>query len=462
MLLSLNAAAQDLDKLIASRATIPLETRPNRCASKAKAALAKSTKAITTHRAAVELDGPNGSGRYWSVAIAIDAQPTPLTACLDETTIGHRWSHQVPLPKWEPLQDDHLVLWTSAPVSGEPLPSVLAPLVYGLDGGTLELDLPATRAMTLDFAQRYEGCDASDCGVLHAAAKKFRAWATPPPPPTVTDVGVPTELRALTSQLELSGLEWVPELKRYLALSDDTGLPDTPSRDSPWLFTLDDTGHVDAKPLAITGVDKISDLESIRRAKDGTFWLVTSHSLTMKGKAKSERRKLLHLELRDGKLTVKREVDLNAHGLEQLAGTPVDIEAVAPLGNQVLLGLKSPVSERHEAKILSFDGEKLTPWTTLILEVPGPDGTLVGEGVTDLLQLPDGRWLLAANAPKNGKPDGGGAVWLLDTPGATPKLLHRYLGLKPEGLSLSPDGKDIVVVFDRGEAQPQWTRWPIP
>jgi len=35
-------------------------------------------------------------------------------------------------------------------------------------------------------------------------------------------------------------------------------------------------------------------------------------------------------------------------------------------------------------------------------------------------------------------------------------------GLKPEGLSLSPDGQRVVVVFDHGAETPRWLSLPRP
>lgn len=58
-----------------------------------------------------------------------------------------------------------------------------------------------------------------------------------------------------------------------------------------------------------------------------------------------------------------------------------------------------------------------------------------------------------------GAPQGGGALWLLD--GEKTTRLRHFDGLKPEGVTLAPDGS-LVVVFDEGAAPPKWLRMPAP
>jgi hypothetical protein len=41
-------------------------------------------------------------------------------------------------------------------------------------------------------------------------------------------------------------------------------------------------------------------------------------------------------------------------------------------------------------------------------------------------------------------------------------MLRRFLGLKPEGISLSDDKKHIVIVFDNDRKLPLWLHIPIP
>jgi hypothetical protein len=73
--------------------------------------------------------------------------------------------------------------------------------------------------------------------------------------------------------------------------------------------------------------------------------------------------------------------------------------------------------------------------------------------------MQDGSLLVLANAPKGGTPDGGGALWKLvagSGSGSSPVLLERFVGLKPEGISISADGASAIIVFDRDGQQPMW------
>lgn len=296
--------------------------------------------------------------------------------------------------------------------------------------------------------------------------------------PTPVDVTIPAELRAVSCQPELSGLTWVPSLSRYLVLSDDTGLLDTPSWHAPWVYAFDAEGRFDTTPLVLEGIATLDDAESLTPGPDGTLFLTTSHSLTLKGKSKPPRRQLLWLTLTGRRLVVKGRFDLTELSLPELVtghADELDIEALAFRDGALFVGMKAPLDGQGRAAIvriadaLALFNAKKKPkkakpevWARPKLEVPGPDGALVPEGVTDLLFLADGSLVIAANAPKSGKPDGGGAVWKLASADATPVLVQRFPGLKPEGLSLTPDGKQLAVVFDRGQEAAQWVRLTLP
>lgn len=294
-----------------------------------------------------------------------------------------------------------------------------------------------------------------------------------PPPETLV---VPPALTAKTCNPELSGITWVPALKRYVALSDDTGLLETPTWHAPWVFTLDLQGEFDPQVRVLEGLDSLDDAESITPGPDGTYFLTTSHAMTKKAKSKPARRQLLWLAVDGERLVVRGRFDLSTLELERVAAgrdDELDIEAVAFRDGALLVGLKAPLDEKGRASIVrvadivsAFDGKSkpaVTRWASPLLEVPDAEGKPVPQGVTDLLLLGDGRLVLAANAPKSGKPDGGGALWLLEKADAKPVLLHRFAqGLKPEGLTLTPDAKRIVVVFDRGQDVSQWVHVPVP
>lgn len=296
--------------------------------------------------------------------------------------------------------------------------------------------------------------------------------------PAPVDLPVPAALLERTCPPELSGITWVPALGRYLAVSDDTGKLDTATWHAPWLFTLDEQGAFDPAVRALEGVEALDDAESLTPGPDGTLLLTTSHAVNKGGAAKPARRQLLWLALARGRLVVRGRLDLSRLDLGRVAAgrdDELDVEGIAYRGGALFVGLKAPLDAEGRAVILrvpdlipSFVAKsppklKASAWARLRLEVPDAEGQPVPQGVTDLLWLADGRLVLAANAPKSGRPDGGGALWLLERPDAPPALLHRFDGgLKPEGLTLTPDGSQLVVVFDRGPLPPQWVRLPRP
>lgn len=296
-------------------------------------------------------------------------------------------------------------------------------------------------------------------------------------------VEVPAELLARTSMPELSGVAWSERLARYLVISDDTGDRAQGTSHAPWLFTMSRAGALDRAPLVIAGLERLNDAEAICAGPDGTFFLATSHSLDKKGRAKGERRRLLQLRLLpepERALHVTGALDLSAL-MEDPQVAPagrVDIEAMAFRDGALYLGLKAPLTAAGAAQIVRVRGvaaalrqgavapDAIERFAEVPLQVPalpgGPGAPMVAQGISDMGFLPDGSLVLLANSPKHLPPDGGGALWWLRTATGAPRLLRRFPGLKPEGVTLSPDGKALVIVFDRDRQPPQWLLQPLP
>jgi hypothetical protein len=301
--------------------------------------------------------------------------------------------------------------------------------------------------------------------------------------PVVRPIAVPPELAKVTSNPELSGIVWSPARRRYLLVSDDSGLRDQGSNHAPWLLGLAEDGTLDKTPIPIRGVKDINDPESICAGPDGTYFFVTSHSPNKENKTNAERRQLL--QLKDGKdgLQVVAATDLTklkgGGSLLELGGLPpfgrLDIEAVTYHAGALYIGLKSPLTPEGQAVILrlanpaeALRAGKLRPgalerYAALPLCV-SVKGAPVCQGISDMTFLADGSLVVSANAPKGGPKDKGGALWHLPAPvGKTPPvLLHRFPKLKPEGVTPSPTGRALVVVFDCDERAPKWTEVPLP
>jgi hypothetical protein len=301
--------------------------------------------------------------------------------------------------------------------------------------------------------------------------------------PVVRSIAVPPELTAVTSNPEPSGVVWSVPLGRYLVVTDDAGLRSKGSYHEPVLLGLGGDGAFDKTPIPIRGVKTINDPESICAGPDGTYFLVTSHSPNRENKTEASRRQLLQLKESKGALQVTARMDLTklkgGRSLLELAGLPpdgrLDIEAVSYQGGALFIGLKSPLTDRGEAVILRLTNPvevlhsgrlhaaAIERFAAVPLCVPSK-GAQVCQGISDMTFLADGSLVVSANAPKGGPKDHGGALWHLPLPVGKmpPVLLHRFVKLKPEGVTLSAAGRSLIVVFDCDERTPKWTEVPLP
>jgi hypothetical protein len=295
-------------------------------------------------------------------------------------------------------------------------------------------------------------------------------------------VKVPAKLLEVTSNPEFSGIVWSAARRRYLVVTDDSGRRSEGSNHQPLLLALSEAGVLDETPVPILGIDKLNDPESICAGPDGTYFVVTSHSPNREGKTPPARRQLLHL--RDAKkgLEVIGRADLTrvtgGKGLLDSAGLPadgrIDIEAVTFHDHALFIGFKSPLTSTGAAAIVRIENpldvlregklrsENFRPFAQLRL-CAAVDGQSICEGISDMMFLPSGELILSANSPKGGPKDHGGALWLVpQTAQPAPVLVRRFSHLKPEGVTLSAKRDALVVVFDRDQDEPQWTRLPLP
>lgn len=306
---------------------------------------------------------------------------------------------------------------------------------------------------------------------LACATATARAPTGADPP---VGIRVPDSLLSRTSMPEASGLVFSPALSRYLVVSDDTGDKDRGTWHAPWLFAMDERGDLDPTFVTIQGIDRLNDAEAICAGPAGSFFLATSHAPNRKGHDKAERRQLLHLAHTGRDLKILDRLDLGP--LAQVEGMPpgpVDIEALSYRADALYLGLKAPLTADGAARILVIKDlaralaagaptpSQISRFAEVRLEVPGADGRPVTQGISDMTFLPDGSLVLLANSPKRAPPDGGGAMWWLPA-GAAPRLVRRFPGLKPEGVTLAADGRTLLLVFDCDRRQPLWLRQPLP
>ncbi|HDQ45778.1 MAG TPA: hypothetical protein ENN17_09830 [bacterium] len=297
-------------------------------------------------------------------------------------------------------------------------------------------------------------------------------------PPPLKKIQVPLSLRE-KSRFEPSGITWVPAKGKYLVVSDDTGLQDTPSEHAPFLHYMDESGHVEADPVPILGIDSVNDLEAVTALDSETFILVSSQNVSQKGKRPVSRERILKIRKEADRFVVLRSLDflsllLNSHSVRDLKalglaaadsdGRPVlNIEGAAYFDGALFLGLKAPVSPdgailwKLEDVDRAFETGKIAP------------GQLVLYGTVKLGKVGDNPAGIS-----DLHVDGDGVMWALSAiPGAEPEEqtggLHRidrladgrlaarrllsFPGLKPEGLGLREERR-AMIVFDRDQDVP--------
>lgn len=310
----------------------------------------------------------------------------------------------------------------------------------------------------------------------------------PPPAAAPRAMTVPPSLRQ-QSRFEPSGLLWVEGKSRYVVVSDDTGTKEAADH-APWIFTMDEDGNVDPRPLIVEGLTELNDLESIADAGDGALWVLAAQSQSKKGKRPASRQLFARLAPHGEGYRVAESTRL----YQWVAGLPapdrarlglgsedaldaINIEGMTRDGDALLLGLKAPLDAEGRALIWrvadpgALVGGAAAPATVALygrlrMEVTA-DGREAPGGIADLLRLPDGRLLVAATASGTKTLDQTGSLWLTAAPPEPggemeARRLSAFPGLKPEGLALSPAEGRVTIVFDRDAETPAWLEIPWP
>ncbi|WP_437527470.1 HlyD family efflux transporter periplasmic adaptor subunit [Sorangium sp. So ce726] len=349
-------------------------------------------------------------------------------------------------------------------------------------------------------------------------ARRGAAPAQPPPPkPTTTapKSGAAPKAGAVASQspmkmpptlasrtrFEPSGVLARPGESRYLIVSDDTGHEQN-NEGAPWLFAMSAGGAVAADPVPVSGVDELNDVEGIAAGDAGEIYLLSSQSYSKKGKRKSERTALLRLRQDgqgfrvDGEIHLAEVLDADpsrAAALGLPEGTrALDIEGLAFRQGALYLGLKAPLDaqgnamiwrvgspgalfggegagaveaasakkkQRTAAEAARFDAARVSLWARARVDVE-VDGKPTPGGISELVFMPDGA-LALTSTPSTADGDAG-ALWRVDRPEGgvlSPRLVQRFPGLKPEGITPSLTPGALTIVFDAAAPSFQELSW---
>jgi hypothetical protein len=144
----------------------------------------KSTGSWDLH---VHADGPEGSGRFWTVTVGVSRkqETKPVRGvCLSTSTVGWRTLQRYSkgaLPWLDDLNNDggaELILWASFPLRDE-----ASMAEYGLVAWVYRLDSPDSLSLDWDLSRR----------LARSLAKEYRS-------PLDHDSGYPSELRARAAE----------------------------------------------------------------------------------------------------------------------------------------------------------------------------------------------------------------------------------------------------------------------
>jgi multidrug resistance efflux pump len=295
-------------------------------------------------------------------------------------------------------------------------------------------------------------------------------------------IQIPASLDVRTP-IEASGVVWLDDLGRYLVISDDTAKKSSGGH-PPWLFLMAPDGVVDAEPVVLAGVKTVNDLEAIVPISNTRFILVSSNSVSKKGKRPVSRQYLMDVERTGRQFRVVRKVklfeqlaksltdkELAAVGLnERIAGGQIllNIEGAAYQEGALLLGLKQPVTEKG-ALILKLDNldiflstGKLTPGQLSIwgrVKLGCFDEQCAG--ISDLLIDSQGRMLALSTIPNvpNSKQQASLHLIARDANGTLQAtLLKRFESVKPEAICERQPGQ-YLIMFDRDDDPAQFVEW---
>ncbi len=263
-------------------------------------------------------------------------------------------------------------------------------------------------------------------------------------------------IQDLQHHVEASAVHYLPDIKRYLLLSDDT------PQKRPLLFLMDASGRV-TDEVQIQGLKKVNDLEAIAAGEGQTLYLACSQNRSRKGKLKRSRRLLLRVKRQGKRITLDGKVDLHTllnSAAAAAVGAPwakfiggaadVDLEGLAYRDGALLLGYKAPLAAGRSlilrlGQLDALFNKRQIPagavsiFLRLRLQRKGASRQEHISGLT----YRGGQLLITSTAK------GQGSLWRL-TKANTPALVRAFDGLRPEGLALSPDPKRLIVVFDQG------------
>jgi multidrug resistance efflux pump len=161
-------------------------------------------------------------------------------------------------------------------------------------------------------------------------------------------------------QPEISGMVYIPELKKFILVSDDY------PKNKPVLLLMNDAGQVQKEVLPIEGLDKMEDIESLSY-QNSKLYLMSSLSPTKSGVSKQKRQLFASVIRKDMNFQLLSQIDLREALLKALQSSQdevlqniakaqyeLEVEGHAIRNNDLYLALKNPIGISKEFVILKI------------------------------------------------------------------------------------------------------------
>lgn len=272
------------------------------------------------------------------------------------------------------------------------------------------------------------------------------------------NISFPSELGEKIPSFEPSAALYLSDLDMFLISSDDTT-----KKDEALLFLMNAQGEVEEEPLAIEGLTKMTDIESVSMDGHGFLYVMSSLGLNKNGKFKSERNLFVRAERQDREIQAVDEMDLRTPLIEALesehhgviAGMSgrfeqeLDVESHFTRAGKLFVGLKNPQPRPGQGVVLSLGeiDELFASSEVTISDVTVFDfNSLTGEAdQISEIAVQDGVWWILTTIE-----NGDGRFWRYTEQSRELELLQEFPNLKGEGLALRPQSNQVMIVFDEG------------
>lgn len=272
----------------------------------------------------------------------------------------------------------------------------------------------------------------------------------------------------LDNLIEPSGLVYIPEINKYLMISDDN------LEHKPMVYMVNHDGSIDPHVIEVEELAEIKDMEAISTDENDFIYITSSQSKSRSGKRSELRQKFVKLE-RDG-IHLKKIAEVHLFSLlEKLAQKnkkskwvkllskktkksdfiSLDIEGLVVKNNTAYLGLRNDIGNKKEVAILKIDNidrmfknnllDKYQVSVHKIIELPVKRRTDRYEGISDMLLVEDDLYLVTTS----NKFEKVGRVLKtkMDIDGPVVELKH-FSNHRPEGITFDKMQGELVIVFD--------------